>query len=125
MAKPLLVQTDRSPARKIPLSEGGGLPVVCSTAGQALIHVVPEGYRDELYIWANNNDSTNDGEILIEFDGDNTLSIVGTTTHREIDPIIIDGMVLEARTADVEIECLAIAEPVVLWGCVLRTAIES
>lgn len=126
MAKALRVQTDRSPAKKIPLSGSGGIAQSVGIAAQEVIHTVPEGYRDEIYVWANNADAANDGQILFELNGVAALSIVGAALNREIRTApYLEGMIIEARTADVVIDCLAITEPVVVWGYVYRTALED
>lgn len=123
MARPLQIQTDNAAAKKAALSEGAGIPVAVTISTQQLVHVVPEGYRDELHLWWNNTDAAADGAILIEFNGDANLSIIEIAPFREtIKPI--NGMVIEAQSGDVDVDALALTEPGILWGYALRTAIE-
>lgn len=122
MAKPLLTRTDRSPVRKMALSEGGGLPVVVTIITQQLVHVVPEGYKDEIHLWWNNNDASVAGAILIEINADANLSLIRSAAARSIEKVL-DGMVIEAGSADVDVDALALTEPGVLWGYVFRSAI--
>lgn len=125
MAKPLLVQTDRSPARKIPLSESvGGQPISVTIAVQLAIHTIPEGYRDEVHIWWNNTDVAADGAILVRLGATASEELVQLAPFRETVKVC-DGLVIEGVAGGLELQALALTEPGKLIGYVVRTPIES
>ena len=125
MARPLLVQTDRSPAKKLPLSESvGGQPISVTIAVQLAIHTIPEGYRDEVHLWWNNTDAAADGAILLRLGATSSEEVVQLAPFREIIKCV-DGAVIEGVSGGLELQALALTEPGKLMGYVVRTAIES
>ena len=125
MAKPLLVQTDRSPAKKIGLSESvGGQPITVTIALQIAFHTVPEGYRDEVHVWWNNTDAAVDGAILLRLGAAASEEIVQLAPFRETIKCV-DGLVFEGVAGGLELQALALTEPGKLMGYVVRSAIES
>ena len=125
MAKPLLVQTDRSPAKKLPLSLSvGGQPISVTISLQKDIHVIPEGYRDELHLWWNNNDAAVDGQVLLRLGAAATEEVIALAPFREIVKVV-DGIPIEGVAGGLTIECLALTEPGKIFGYVIRTPIQS
>ena len=125
MAKPLLVQTDRSPAKKITLSESvGGQPISVSIGAQIAIHTIPEGYRDEVHLWWNNTDAAADGAVLLRLGATASEEIIILAPFRETQKVC-DGIPIEGVAGGLELQALGITEPGKLFGYVIRTAIEA
>lgn len=123
MAKNLRVTTDRSPALKIGLSAtDGGEALAVTTALQINVHVIPEGYKDEIYMWWVTNDAAADGAVLVRLGDGAANEFIVKTPFRTISQIL-DGHVVEARTADRAIQLLAITEPGHVFGYVIRVPI--
>lgn len=124
MAKPLLVRTDRSPAKKLPFSVStGGQPIAVTIAAQDEFHNIPEGYRDELHVWWNNNDVAVDGGVLLRLGAGAAEEIAVLAPFREIIKVL-DGVPIEGVVGGLSLEALALTEPGMLLGYVIRTAID-
>jgi hypothetical protein len=124
MARPLRVQTDRSPAKKIPFSESiGGQAFESGTGAQIDLHVVPEGYQDEVHLWVNNPDPANNGRFLWRFgigaSNDQLISMAADTIVKAVDGVPIRGI-----AGGLGIEVLSITETMKLTGYVIRSAIN-
>lgn len=123
MAKPLQVQTDRSPAKKLPLSESvGGQAITVTIALQIPVHTVPEGYRDEIYLWWNNVDAAVDGVAILRLGAAAAHDIAINVPQRETTKLL-DGFLVEGIAGGLDIEALGITEPGKVWGYVVRTPI--
>lgn len=123
MVKPLFVQTDRSPAKKIPFSGSvGGQAYSSSTAQQTVLHTVPEGYRDEIHLWCNNASAATAGRFLWRFGaGSGNDMVIATVADTNVKTI--DGVPIEGVAGGLDIEVLSITQAIQITGYVIRTPI--
>lgn len=125
MAKPLYVQTDRSPKLEMPMSlTDGGEALTIGTGGTVNFHTIPEGYKDKIYAWYNNINASTDGQVVVRL-GDAAANDIRVDAPAATIVPILDGHVMEGKAGGRTLNALAVTQQGKIWGYVVRTPIES